>query len=93
MSRKFYNMLDCNTGTLLLPCLLHQAPSGAERFSLRVLAGGAGLEVAQVISAGGEQVDGLVLRFQGGVERVFLEEAEGFIELGQGCHGQFFEHG
>ena len=22
-----------------------------------------------------------------------MEEAEGFIELGQGCHGQFFEHG
>lgn len=28
-----------------------------------VLAGGGGLEVVQVISAGGEQVDGLVLRF------------------------------
>lgn len=33
--------------------------------------------MGQVISAGGEQLDGFLLRFYVGVERVFLEEAGG----------------
>ena len=56
------------------------SPSGTIRGGEIFLAdagGRLGLEVVKVISAGGEQVDGLVLRFQGGVERVFLEEAGG----------------